>query len=425
MCDLKCCKSSTLDEVESDIVEVKTVWPKRRVKTLEFHINWAANGEARFHEHCWTQIISSIKNKRNIRSAFKFSSQEKTLVKEAEKTAEFRNAHKKIIEEAKHVSDLIKSSEHCVAFTGAGISTSAGIGDYRGKSGKWTEMDQNEIDVDHLLSDRIEHTPSKKAKLQTEEKVMEEAEEDGVPYEALRPTYTHEALHKLMTDRYLKYIISQNGDGLHGLSGVQGDKISELHGNVFLEICEKCKRQYNRSFYVMDDVGSQYFEELDDNGKTDIKKPKYAVKCKKCGLSHRTGRKCESKGCSGYLQDSIINFRDLLDDHIFKQAEVNSEKCDLMLCLGTTLTVTPASDLVEKIKKPQRYVICNRQLTDKDSACSSTDKDGNIQGSRIYGDCDTFFKELMKNILDAEELKKWESERSDRMKVYDSQRTQA
>lgn len=127
------------------------------------------------------------------------------------------------------------------------------------------------------------------------EKVMEEAEEDGVPYEALRPTYTHEALHKLMTDRYLKYIISQNGDGLHGLSGVQSDKISELHGNVFLEICEKCKRQYNRSFYVMDDVGSQYFEELDDNGKTDIKKPKYAVKCKKCGLSHRTGRKCESK----------------------------------------------------------------------------------------------------------------------------------
>lgn len=127
------------------------------------------------------------------------------------------------------------------------------------------------------------------------EKVMEEAEEDGVPYEALRPTYTHEALHKLMTDRYLKYIISQNGDGLHGLSGVQDDKISELHGNVFLEICEKCKRQYNRSFYVMDDVGSQYFEELDDNGKTDIKKPKYAVKCKKCGLSHRTGRKCESK----------------------------------------------------------------------------------------------------------------------------------
>ena len=49
-----------------------------------------------------------------------------------------------------------------------------------------------------------------------------EAAEDvdqGVPYEDLRPTYTHEALKKLMDMNILKYIISQNGDGLHGLSG--------------------------------------------------------------------------------------------------------------------------------------------------------------------------------------------------------------
>ena len=55
-------------------------------------------------------------------------------------------------------------------------------------------------------------------------------------YEKLRPTYTHEALVKLMDEGYLKYIISQNGDGLHGLSGVPKDKISELHGNVFIEM---------------------------------------------------------------------------------------------------------------------------------------------------------------------------------------------
>jgi hypothetical protein len=45
----------------------------------------------------------------------------------------------------------------------------------------------------------------------------------------------------------------------------------------------------------MDDTGSLYFEELEDYGKTDIVKPKYAVKCKMCGLSHRTGRKCDTK----------------------------------------------------------------------------------------------------------------------------------
>ena len=48
----------------------------------------------------------------------------------------------------------------------------------------------------------------------------EEEEEAGVPYESLRPTYTHEALCKLLDEGYLHYIISQNGDGLHLLSGI-------------------------------------------------------------------------------------------------------------------------------------------------------------------------------------------------------------
>lgn len=119
--------------------------------------------------------------------------------------------------------------------------------------------------------------------------------DDGVPYESLRPTYTHEALCKLLQDGLLKYIISQNGDGLHGLSGVTQDAISELHGNVFLEKCETCGKRYERDFYVMDDVSSQYFEELEDYGKTDCRKPKHAVKCDRCGLCHRTGRKCSKK----------------------------------------------------------------------------------------------------------------------------------
>ena len=47
--------------------------------------------------------------------------------------------------EAKQISQLISSSKHCVVFTGAGISTAAGIGDYRGKSGKWTSDDLQEF----------------------------------------------------------------------------------------------------------------------------------------------------------------------------------------------------------------------------------------------------------------------------------------
>ncbi|OWF48853.1 NAD-dependent protein deacetylase SRT1 [Mizuhopecten yessoensis] len=356
------------------------------------------------------------------------SQQEKVLVKEAAKSFEQFDSFQHVCREAKRVAKMITSSKHCVAFTGAGISTSAGIGDYRGKSGKWTEMDQNLLDVDSLFD--TDEPLTKKRKTKTEAPINQEPEaeeeseeEDGVPYESLRPTYTHEALYKLLQDGHLKYIISQNGDGLHGLSGVPQEAISELHGNVFIEKCTLCGKRYERDFYVMDDISSQYFEELEDFGKTDIRKPKHAVKCERCELCHRTGRKCEKKGCRGPLEDSIINFGDLLEDEINDRGGDHASQCDLMLCLGTTLRVTPASDLVELGKHPLKLVICNRQETYMDSTCTKKAKDGQQLGSRVFGDCDVFFREIMKHILDPEELKEWEDGRANRMKNYDKHRS--
>ena len=120
----------------------------------------------------------------------------------------------------------------------------------------------------------------------------------GVPYEDLRPTYTHEVLCQLVQLGFIKHIISQNGDGLHSLSGIPDENLSELHGNVFVEKCEKCGMRYQRPFYVLDDDASLYYEELGDFGATTVKKPRHAKKCKLCGLCHRTGRKCTQQKVS-------------------------------------------------------------------------------------------------------------------------------
>ena len=48
----------------------------------------------------------------------------------------------------------------------------------------------------------------------------EKQQEKTFNYETRRPTYTHEALYKLLEEGHIKHIISQNTDGLHRLSGV-------------------------------------------------------------------------------------------------------------------------------------------------------------------------------------------------------------
>jgi NAD-dependent SIR2 family protein deacetylase len=60
-------------------------------------------------------------------------------------------------------------------------------------------------------------------------------------------------------------------------------------------------------------------------------------RCKSCGLSHRTGRKCEK--CKGYLRDTIINFGDDLELDVLVRAEEHAQKTDLFISLGTTMAV--------------------------------------------------------------------------------------
>lgn len=61
-----------------------------------------------------------------------------------------------------------------------------------------------------------------------------------IPFTSALPTKTHMALVALQNAHLLKHIISQNCDGLHVKSGIKKENISELHGNAFMEYCEKC-----------------------------------------------------------------------------------------------------------------------------------------------------------------------------------------
>ena len=110
------------------------------------------------------------------------------------------------------LADWMRESKHVVFHTGAGISTAAGIPDFRGPNGVWT----------------LEKRGLKPEK--------------SVSFDEAQPTKTHMAIKALVEAKYIKYIVSQNIDGLHLRSGLKREFLSELHGNMFVEKCNACEK---------------------------------------------------------------------------------------------------------------------------------------------------------------------------------------
>ncbi|XP_059141160.1 NAD-dependent protein deacylase sirtuin-6-like [Physella acuta] len=383
----ECCLHQCLNSASSKVLSKSDAFVKIRAfepdrTTPLTVVNWDRGGVAKFHYQCWDKLLEAARQNGNA-GQLRLTGAERNMVVEGAKTAEFHDADEKVEGEAAHIAEILLNSRNCIAFTGAGISTAAGIGDFRGLDGKWTNRDKKK------------QYGASASSLSTSKCSLID----------LRPTYSHEALIKLMEIGLLSFIISQNTDGLHRLSGVPPEKIAELHGNSFVEKCEKCQTRYERRFPARTNK---------------IKCPDNP--CRMCKMSHRTGRKCEKRRCDSYLMDTIIHFGDNLEDEVLKRAEFEASKADAVLILGSTLMVSPAHLLVTRGPEPHRLIICNRQVTPYDDECYKVGRDMKQLGSRVFGDCDFLMREVMKHIMPSAELQQWEKDRAERLKIYDSKR---
>ncbi|XP_012286551.1 NAD-dependent protein deacetylase Sirt6 [Orussus abietinus] len=232
------------------------------------------------------------------------------------------------------LTEWIQAARHVVVHTGAGISTAAGIPDFRGPNGVWT----------------------------LEQKGLKP--EMNVAFDEAIPTKTHMALKKLVESNKVKFIISQNIDGLHLRSGIPRQYLAELHGNMFVEQCDKCGRQFIRNFATKS-VGKKYLDTV-------------------CRSEQIGGRPCR-----GRMHDTILDWEHNLPDNDLALSDLHSSVADLSICIGTTLQIIPSGNLPLHTKKyGGRLVICNLQPTKHDKKADLI----------INGNIDTVIMRIMKKL---------------------------
>ena len=223
-------------------------------------------------------------------------------------------------EQIETIARWIVECECVVAFTGAGVSTDSGIPDFRGPEGVWTRRDAG------LPPPRWRVLPGR-----------------------VGPNASHLALAELQRLGKLKFLVTQNTDNLHRRSGISPETLAELHGNGRLMRCLGCERLRDRREAGWD--------------------------AERWGPGYRTQRPVPGQpactSCGGRLVSSVVNFGDPLPRREYEAAERHARNCDLMLALGSSLTVRPASSLVGlALRSGTRVVLVNRGRTPYDGAAT-------------------------------------------------------
>lgn len=204
-------------------------------------------------------------------------------------------------------------SNYTVVFTGAGMSTESGLPDFRSSKGLWKEKDPSRIATIDSLNQNVHE-------------FIEFYRERVLGVKEYKPHQGHYILAKWENQGIIKSIITQNVDGFHQLAGSK--QVAELHGTLQNLHCQLCGKRYSSDEYVNRD----YY--------------------------------CE---CEGILRPSIVLFGEALPEDAFQFALQESEKADLFIVLGSSLTVTPANQfpLIAK-ENGAKLVIVNRDKTDFD-----------------------------------------------------------
>lgn len=197
---------------------------------------------------------------------------------------------------------LLSNASSVAVLTGAGISTDAGIPDFRGPDGLWTKNPGAEraSNIETYLTDEAARRASWRMRL------------DNRLVNA-RPTPAHRALVDLEGEGRLGGLVTQNIDGLHQMAGTSAELLTEVHGSVSGFVCVSCG------------VGGPIGDVLER-----VRDGDEDPRCTSCG---------------GILKTTVVMFGEMLPEGAMERARAVVDSAEVFLAIGTTLEVSPVNSM--------------------------------------------------------------------------------
>lgn len=236
---------------------------------------------------------------------------------------------------------MIKKSQRIAVLTGAGVSTNAGIPDFRGPRGLYVtkQYDAEKVfDRNYFAHDAKLFYDFARDFIQLEEQIV--------------PTLTHYFFARLEKSGQVQGIVTQNIDSLHQRAGSKC--VYELHGSFEKSFCQLCQKEFSFA-YLKELVQTQVVPNCD---------------------------------CGGILKPDIVFFGD--EVKCFSEAVELIQKADLLFVVGTSCVVQPAAQLPDSAAGDIVIVNQGKVELDLDNITLRINADAD-EFLRVFADICSFF----------------------------------
>jgi NAD-dependent SIR2 family protein deacetylase len=339
------------------------------------------------------------------------------------------------------VINILRSCRNIAVLTGAGISVSCGIPDFRSKGvGLYSVLDCEALGLScpEELFDWEFFQNNPRPFFQFAKKLYFPLDQN----QKVQPSDSHKLLRLLQDRKQLRRVYSQNIDGLEEEAGVLTKNVVYAHGSLKWATCLTCKRKVPcRDFEgsILDGVvpccqapsrkALASSSSGSNTAKPPVSPPKPIIRrepsarqrsrqqqeinssdSSRTSFDRQSSSSSDSDTCGGILKPNVTFFGQVLPDNVSRCLESDRKKVDALIVIGTSLSVAPISKVIGYLPANIPRILINRTIVhprtqytevekEKDEPDVSPDfRDDYIFDAYLLGNCDDVTRALVKHL---------------------------